>query len=522
MSIPKDLRRWLPAALTTLATLLVAGCGRLPSQDGRVSSAALPPSQETRLARAIDPLTAEHPGLSGVHALTDGRGAFATRALLVEASERSLDVQYYIWHDDISGTLLLDALRRAADRGVRVRLLVDDNGIAGLDPTLLALDAGPSFEVRLYNPFLQRCFRPLGYLTDFARLNRRMHNKSLTADNVATVVGGRNVGDEYFAAATHVNFSDLDLLAVGEVVGEVSNVFDRYWNSASAYPIASIVHMAPGDAAQLLGARLDALGGAPAVGEYVDALTASLVVSDLLRGRLPLDWAATRVIADDPAKTLASGASREETSMIPRLAEAIGHPAERLDIVSPYFVPGSTGTRAFGDLTGRDVDVRVLTNSLAATDVAAVHAGYAKRREALLRSGVQLYELKPDAGTVDPGGSLSHRLGSSGASLHAKTFAVDGRRAFVGSFNFDPRSAALNTEMGFVVESPALAGAIHDAFETTVPAVAYEARLDAAGRVEWVDRAAGPEQALGQEPQSGPIQRGIVKVLSWLPIDWLL
>jgi putative cardiolipin synthase len=515
-------RAVLATGLAVLAAFLVAGCGRLPSLEGRVGSTALPPSPETRLARAIDPLAAQHPGLSGVYPLADGRGAFATRALLVEAAERSLDVQYYIWHDDISGTLLLDALRRASDRGVRVRLLVDDNGIAGLDPVLLALDAGPSFEVRLYNPFLQRQLRPLGYLTDFRRLNRRMHNKSLTADDVATVVGGRNVGDEYFAAATHVNFSDLDLIAVGPVVGEVSSVFDRYWNSASAYPIASIVDGTPGEAREFIGARLESLGGAAAIDEYVQALRASIVVTDLLQGRLPLEWAVTRVIADDPAKTLATGASRAESTMIPRLAEAIGQPAERLDIVSPYFVPASAGTRAFAELAGRGVEVRVLTNSLAATDVAAVHAGYAKRRKALLESGVTLHELKPDAATVAPDGDLLQRLGNSGASLHAKTFAVDGQRAFVGSFNFDPRSAALNTEMGFVVESPTLANAIHAAFEETVPAVAYEARLDREGRLEWVDAAAGPEQVLGLEPQTGVLQRGIVKVLSWLPIDWLL
>jgi putative cardiolipin synthase len=193
-------------------------------------------------------------------------------------------------------------------------------------------------------------------------------------------------------------------------------------------------------------------------------------------------------------------------------------------VVSPYFVPAASGTEGFGELARGGVKIRVLTNSLAATDVSAVHAGYAKRRRALLESGVRLYELKPDADAIAAriSGSLLHRLGGSGASLHAKTFAVDGNRAFVGSFNFDPRSAALNTEMGLIVDSPALAQAIHQAFETKVPQLAYEVRLGPDGRLEWVDRGDGSAQVLTTEPDSSLLKRGIVKIVSWLPIDWLL
>ncbi len=267
----------------------------------------LPPPADTPLAQAIAPRVSQHPDLTGIYTLSDGRSAFATRGLLVEAAHATLDVQYYIWHDDLSGVLLLEALQRAAERGVRVRLLLDDNGIAGLDPVLVALDAHPNLEVRLYNPFPNRRFKPLGYLTEFRRLNRRMHNKSLTVDGVATIIGGRNIGDEYFGASEGVNFADLDVLAVGQVVGEVSSLFERYWGSASAYPLAAVVRSPPGDAAALLRARYDALGGEAAARGYLEALDRSPLVKDVVRGDLPFDWVTARMVADDPEKTLARG-----------------------------------------------------------------------------------------------------------------------------------------------------------------------------------------------------------------------
>jgi putative cardiolipin synthase len=500
----------------------LAGCGRPPSVEGRSVTHSLDDTAQTRLAQAAVPLASDHPGLTGVYALKDGRSAFATRGVLIEAAQRSLDVQYYISHDDISGNLLFQALRRAAERGVRVRLLLDDNGIAGLDPTLGALDALPNLEVRLYNPFFQRTFRPLGYVTDFRRLNRRMHNKSLTADGAATVIGGRNVGDEYFGASEDVNFADLDLLAIGPVVRDVAKVFDQYWNSASAYPFGTLVQQPAGNAAALLQARLAELGGEPAVRDYLHALETSTVVRDHLAGRLPFDWVRTRVLADDPAKTLEKGLPPAEELLLQRLGAVIGAPQSAFDVVSPYFVPMAAGTDAFRDLAGRGVKVRVLTNSLAATDVFAVHAGYAKRRKALLEAGVRLFELQPTAKPDTTFGDWVRVLGGSGASLHAKTFAVDGQRAFVGSFNFDPRSTELNTEMGFVVDSPALAADIAHAFDTTLPHVAYEVRLDPQGRLEWVDRSAAVERVYTREPGAGLLKRMAARVASWLPIEWLL
>ena len=430
--------------------------------------------------------------------------------LLARAAERSLDVQYYIWHADTSGGLLAHELWQAAERGVRVRLLLDDNNTRGADEAIAALDAHPNIEVRLFNPYANRGFRLGELATDFARLNRRMHNKSFTADNQAAIVGGRNVGDEYFGADSPVEFADLDVLAVGAVVPEVSAAFDAYWNSESAYPAASLIDQA----GQLR--PLERIEEQPGAARYLQAVRATPLVQMLLSGSLPLEWAAARVVQDDPAK-VRHPPEKTELHLLPRLEKAMGKPLRELDLVSPYFVPTKDGAAALTALAESGVRVRVLTNSLAATDVSPVHAGYAKYREELLRAGVRLFELKPnveDVKTKDKG----RGAGNSDASLHAKTFGVDRSRIFVGSFNFDPRSARLNTEMGIVVESQTLASRLSEALDRDMANVAYEVRLSSDGSLEWVER----DVRHTSEPGAGVLKRLWIGFLSILPIEWLL
>jgi len=430
--------------------------------------------------------------------------------LLARAAERSLDVQYYIWHADTSGGLLAHELWQAAERGVRVRLLLDDNNTRGADEAIAALDAHPNIEVRLFNPYANRGFRLGELATDFARLNRRMHNKSFTADNQAAIVGGRNVGDEYFGADSPVEFADLDVLAVGAVVPEVSAAFDAYWNSESAYPAASLIDQA----GQLR--PLERIEEQPGAARYLQAVRATPLVQMLLSGSLPLEWAAARVVQDDPAKVL-HPPEKTELHLLPRLEKAMGKPLRELDLVSPYFVPTKDGAAALTALAESGVRVRVLTNSLAATDVSPVHAGYAKYREELLRAGVRLFELKPnveDVKTKDKG----RGAGNSDASLHAKTFGVDRSRIFVGSFNFDPRSARLNTEMGIVVESQTLASRLSEALDRDMANVAYEVRLSTDGSLAWVER----DVRHTSEPGAGVLKRLWIGFLSILPIEWLL
>lgn len=473
----------------------------------------------TALGRAVTPMLAEHPGKSGIHPLLDAHEAFAARMLLATAAERTLDVQYYIWRSDMTGTLLFEALHAAAGRGVRVRLLLDDNNTSGLDGTLAALDSHPNIEVRLFNPFRIRKPRVLGYLADFSRMNRRMHNKSFTADNRATIIGGRNVGDEYFGVSKGTLFADLDVMAVGPVVGEVSADFDRYWTSASARPADRV--LAPADSRRLeaLASAASLIEGRPAARAYMNALRRSGFVQDLLRCNLDLEWAATRMVSDDPGKGL--GRAAPEKFLTRQLAEIIGEPAASLDLISPYFVLRDAVVRAFTSWAARGVKIRVLTNSLEATDVALVHAGYAKKRKRLLRAGVTLYEmqrLSPYFVKIRRPG----RMGGSGASLHAKTFSVDRSRAFIGSFNFDPRSAALNTELGFIIESPSLARRVDAVFNEVIPDNAYEVRLSDAGKLYWLERRSGEEIRHDTEPGTGFGKRAAVAVLSALPIEWLL
>lgn len=514
--------RHFQSVILILAILLtISGCA-LPPMTDRNESRAIPADQaeNTRLGRAITPLEQAHPGKSGVALLQNAHDAFAARALLAESAEATLDVQYYIWQYDITGTMLLDALYRAAERGVRVRLLLDDNGISGLDDALAALNTHPNFEVRLFNPFVVRSPKWIGYITSFQRLNHRMHNKSFTVDNQAAVIGGRNVADEYFGAGQGALFADLDVLAIGPVVQELSTDFDRYWSSASAYPAASILDEADEEDLAKVVETARTCNASSEASQYVCAIEQSAFLQDLLAGDLALTWAPVSMISDDPAKVL--GKKPKKGLLSQQMAEAMGDPRHSLTLVSPYFIPTKTGVEMFRNLERKGVEVRVLTNSLEANDVAMVHAGYAKYRKPLLEAGVQLFELRKLSANSVEKGLQSSLMGSSSSSLHAKTFAIDGESLFVGSFNFDPRSVHINTELGFVIESPELAQVMEDHFEEQVRITAYEVVLDEKGDLEWIERNGEEEIRHSHDPGSGLFKRMLVSIFSFLPIEGLL
>jgi len=490
----------------------------LPDIGARAVSTAIPADASSALGRRMLAAMREHRGQSGVLALRNGHDALASRLLLIETAERSIDAQYYIWHDDTSGTLLLDALYRAAQRGVRVRLLLDDNGVPGLDATMAALHAQPGFEIRLFNPATVRTPKLLGYAFDFSRMNRRMHNKSLIVDGAVTVIGGRNIGDEYFQVGDGMFYVDMDVLASGAVVPEAAQVFDAYWNSASVHAVDTIVD---GGSAGLAGflARARALKS----GEAVAALTSDMAASAraIAEARTPLEWTEVQLVADDPVK--GQGLAERRQLMIFRLEEILGEIESRLLLVSAYFVPGEDGAAYFGALAREGRDVRILTNAMDTTDVLMVHAGYARYRRRLLDAGARLYELKLRGTTDGDDRRQLHPFGLSGASLHAKTFAVDGERVFIGSFNFDPRSALLNCEMGLLIRSPALARRIGAAFEGPVDDVAYRPALDADGAIVWHERLAdGTERVHTDEPGAGWAKRLGLAIVGLLPVEWLL
>ncbi|XXQ68686.1 phospholipase D family protein [Neisseriaceae bacterium B1] len=448
-----------------------------------------------------------------LYVLADAKDAFAARVALIDKAAVALDVQYYIWRNDVSGSLMLQKLWQAAERGVRVRFLLDDNNTRGLDDVLMALDAHPNIQVRLFNPFVYRKWRWTGYFTDFNRLNRRMHNKSLTADNRVAIVGGRNVGDEYFDVNADTVFADVDVLVSGAIVSRVSQEFDRYWASDSAYPIDRIVkkfNVAQGRA-QLLTDR----AWEPAYADYQVKLAQSPLSQAVITRRVPYIHAQTQLISDDPVKALDR---KVKIDISAAMANALQTPKREMYLVSPYFVPAKVGVRALVGLVQQGVDITVLTNSLRATDVAAVHSGYARYRKPLLKSGVQLYEFKADNNFLtkkDKG-----LTGSSAASLHAKTFVIDRERVYIGSFNLDPRSAKLNTEMGLVIHQPQLATTMQQDLQQFTQQTAYRVTLDPQNRLQWHNPDTGKTSR--KEPEAGFWKRLTSKILSYLPIERLL
>ena len=506
--------------LILTAALTIAGCASLPPQTGRSSTTALAPNAETRLGRALAVPVAANPGKSGFHDLSDPHDAFAARGLLCNAAEKSIDTQYYIWSGDQTGELLFGALWRAAQRGVRVRLLVDDLGTRHLDATLAVLDADPNIEVRIYNPFPTRDAKALGFVTDFSRVNRRMHNKSLTVDNQASIIGGRNIANEYFDFGHGLGFTDSDVLAVGPIVQEISETFDSYWNSPSAYPVARIIDTPTAQmTAQVLKGFEDAKNDAESV-QYIQALRTTPLLEELDRHALALEWTDVKLVTDDPAKTL-DKQGRTDLLLYPDLVRTLGTPQHTLDVVSPYFVPSKRGEDMLIGFARSGVDVRVVTNSLASNDESSVHSGYAKHREVLLKAGVRIWEIKPTPVQQLPG-HKSHNVWTSSSALHGKMYAVDRQRIFIGSYNFDQRSANLNTEQGLVIDSTSLAGKLGTVLDEELPLAAWEVRLRPDGKMEWIDHAGGQEVRFDSEPQTTWWTRAKASMVSILPIDWML
>lgn len=491
------------------------------------------------LALATSGAVGAHPDLSGVSLLDDAHDAFAARMQLAQTAERTLDLQYYIWHGDRSGTLMLEAIHQAAERGVAVRLLLDDNGISGLDTILAALDRHPNIAVRLFNPFRIRFPKAIGFVFDFHRLNRRMHNKSFTADRAVTIVGGRNIGDEYFGTGDGGLFADLDVLAVGPVVDAVAEDFERYWDCASAYPAAQILPRMSESKRQELAKRASIIERDRSARKFVERIRDLPLIRSIVDGTIALTWAPVRLISDPPEKAL--GPMPESSLLAGQIESAIGEPEHELCLVAGYLVPGREGTAMFTALAGRGIAISVLTNSYAANDVGVVHAGYAPWRADLLSAGIRLFEIcgksrHPQSGKErrrgqrvgigstlrGSGGGSMAALRSSASTLHAKTFAVDRKRLFVGSFNFDPRSVHLNTEMGFVIDSAELASRVADRFEDTVPTMAYEVTRSTDGELRWIERVEGSETVHTREPDMTLADHLIIKVASQLPIGKLL
>lgn len=512
-------RFWRMARWGMFSLVALIGSGLLlanhftPPANGARSSALLAQPDATELDRELAPLLAEYPGKTGALLVTDGVDAFAARALSAQKAGRSLDLQYYIWHDDLTGRLLGREAWMAAERGVRVRMLLDDMNAEGMDSKLLLLDSHPNIELRLYNPFRNRTgpARIVELVQRIFSVNHRMHNKAWIADGRVAVVGGRNIGVEYFGAGDDVNFRDLDVVLFGPAVAETSAMFDRYWNSAAAVPLAGLSRAPEGAFEDIAGAIATEARSAAAQ-RYLQRVANSPKVQDYAGKRLVPFWSdRIHLIADPPLKWEAD--SRDQW-LVHRIERDLSTAKDKVLLISPYFVPGPEVTVGMTGLAEKGVTVGVVTNSLAANDVAAVYGAYRAYRDDLLRGGVHVYELRAQ------GHADSSLFGSSGASLHTKAYSVDDTRGFIGSFNLDARSAYLNTEMGVMFDDAQLAKAVRNEYlRLADPQLSYWMHLDTHGKPRWLDRTAKQPALLSREPQTDTWQRFSAHAISWLPLE---
>jgi len=484
------------------ALLILAGCVGLPQYVHKYPTEALSRPDTTVLGRIVEHSNGGR-NLSGIHLLISGDEALASLIALADRAERTLDIQYYIIHADDSSRLLLHHLRLAADRGVRVRVLVDDLNTAGEDRRFMHLGEHANVEVRVFNPFPGGRFamwtRFIASASDISRINHRMHNKLFIADNALAITGGRNIGDQYFTRDPHSNFIDLDVVAAGAIVPQLSASFDAFWNSKYAYPIASV-------AAPVQAERVP-----KALEERAVAGQASWLAHDLDAGDLRLMWVPATVLADRPGKIAADVAPNEEVTMAHNIATLMTSAKREVIVISPYFVPGPEGVALMRELVGRGVHIRVLTNSLASTDSPLVHNGYSHYRVALLDLGVELSEVRPKLGQKRP---RFHPFRSSNASLHAKALVIDQKIVFIGSMNMDARSARTNSELGLVIRSTEIARQVTSLLDDISADGSYRLGLDQDGRIVWSSGEPGLEKTWHTDPETTRMQRFFLKVLA--------
>ena len=511
----------------------MSACAVMPpgASYPKSESFALERPGNTAIGREAEARAKAHPGLSAFRLFASGTDALALRVQMADAAQKTLDVQYFIFKDDDSGQLLMSAILRAAARGVRVRMLIDDTEARGADDRVATLAAHPNIEVRLYNPFYYRgdvtALRYAELTLTFSRLNYRMHNKLFVADNGIAVLGGRNVGDAYFDAGTNPQFGDYDVFVLGPITRELSSSFDEYWNSRLAIPAQALN--------DTLFTHLRLKYMEHELAEHVDdtrqsdlgrAIRSGNPYAGLVSGDSGLVWAKAQVIADSPDKGNVESGGAVGSVLRERLLDAAAAVKSELLIVSPYFVPGGDVSELLRSLRERHVRVRVLTNSLLSTDVPAVHAGYRGHRLPLLEEGVELYEVKPLPGKPDPrGGSL--KTPSSGQfALHAKAYVFDRKRVFIGSANLDPRSLDLNTEIGVMIDSPQLARQVANRFQTiAAPANSFVLAIAGDGdwrHVVWRSVKDGKPTVYETEPGEDRLRGFKVDLLALLPIDGLL
>ena len=508
--------------LLLLILVFLVGCATTDKPVVRIQSIALEQPELTSASQFLQADLEKHPGKSGFALLASGDRAFTSRNAMTQVAEKTIDVQYFIWKNDITGAILINQLIKAAERGVRVRMLIDDVHSGGRDFGIAKLDTLANFEVRLFNPFENRSFQAFEFITNMSRLNHRMHNKAFIMDNIFAIIGGRNIGDQYFGVSSDMNFRDLDVITAGPIVKEISKSFDVFWNSEWAIPIQAISKKKPSpsevrEGIQRLQKYIESHKDFP----YPIHRTREEIYQRMNATKDKLIWADAEVLYDDPAKKIDTNTGYQ--GIVPHLRKLLDNTQEELLIESAYYIAGPKGVKKALELHEKGIKVRVLTNSMATNDVAAAFVFYEKYRKGLVESGVELHELRPDLNSQRKFWSLL--ASNSIASLHTKVIVFDRKKTFIGSFNLDPRSVNINTEIGLLIDSPELAEQVVAYMDVgTEPSDSYRLDLekddkDDDGRLVWIIEEDGKEVREYSDPKSGFWRPISAWFISLLPIE---
>jgi putative cardiolipin synthase len=478
-------------------SLFLAGCATAPLDFPKEYSEAIADTSDTYLGREVTGWTADHPGKSGFYPLTEGIDALGARLALIDRAERTIDAQYFLMKPDSAGLLFAMKLMEAADRGVRVRLLLDDIFTTVDDGAFEVMNQHPNIDLRLFNPVGRGGVYYANYLGNFKLANRRMHNKSFTVDNQISIVGGRNIADEYFELLTEAEFRDFDVLAIGPVAADISETFDRFWNHTLAVPMEAFA--TDKNLPDLATARAGINEQAVETGHliYQRALSSPLV-QDLIDDEVTLFPADSIVVTDDPEKLL-NKVSTDYKTLVTVLAAVVDEAESEVVVITPYFIPGKNGVEFWRNITSKGVRVVVVTNSLASNNHTPVHAGYARYRHDMIDAGVELYEVRVDASKLPEG---SDQPGYDSVTLHIKALVIDRRYSFVGSLNLDPRSIDINTEMGVLIDSAEMTGGMAEKFFQNLPSFAYRVTEDEKGKLRWTTVIDGKEVVENKEPHA--------------------
>jgi len=462
-----------------ILVLVLSGCSTVSFDQAKSYSQAVTSFEDTALGGYAAAKVEEQEGLSGFYPLKEGMDALGMRLRLAETAEKSLDLQYFLMKNDLAGAAVANALLKAAYRGVRVRFLLDDIFTTVPDDSFLLINQHPNIEIRIFNPVSRKGFSKLNFVGQFDQANRRMHNKSFTADNAISIVGGRNIADEYFQLKTDTVFVDFDVLAVGPIATEISHSFDEYWNHSRAVPIEQFIKDTNTESLETVSQEI-----AEELDEIYDSVYEKALRSNLLRDliddRQQLFAAPAHVIADSPDK-LINEVNETHMRLARELGDIIQNAEKEVMFISPYYVPGNNGVQMIRDLVQKGVRVLVVTNSLASNNHVPVHSAYARYRRDVIQAGAELYEIRANAARdLNPTGE-----GPDNLTLHTKTIYIDRKKIFVGSLNLDPRSIDLNAEMGLLVESEAMVEMLLENRDKNLTTNAYRVLVNDNGNLEW-------------------------------------